>query len=79
MNLKSATPRHIIIKMVTIKEKMLKVAKKKKITSYIQGKPHKVLVKISAEILQTRRKWHYIFKVLEGENFQPRILYPAML
>ena len=33
----------------------------------------------SAEILQTRRKWHDIFKVMKGKNLQPRKLYPARL
>ena len=31
----------------------------------------------SAETLQARRKWHNIFKVMKGENLQPRIYYPA--
>ena len=33
----------------------------------------------SAEILQARREWHDIFKVLTGKNLQPRILYPSRL
>ena len=33
----------------------------------------------SADILQTRREWHNIFKVMKGKNLQPRILYPATL
>ena len=33
----------------------------------------------SAQTLQARREWHDIFKVMERENLQPRILYPARL
>ena len=30
----------------------------------------------SADILQTRREWHNIFKVMKGENVKARIIYP---
>ena len=30
-------------------------------------------------MLQARRKWQDIFKVLKGKNVQPRILHPARL
>ena len=33
----------------------------------------------SAETLQARREWHDMFKVMEGENLQPRLLYPARI
>ena len=33
----------------------------------------------SAETLQTRRKWHNIFKVMKWKNLQPTILYLARL
>ena len=36
-------------------------------------------VDFSAEVLQVRREWYDIFKVLIGENQQPRILYSAAL
>ena len=31
----------------------------------------------STEILQARREWHDIFKVMKGKNLQQTILYPA--
>ena len=34
---------------------------------------------MSTEIVQARREWHDIFKVMKGKNLQPRILYPARL
>ena len=33
----------------------------------------------STESLQARWEWHDIFKVMKGNNLQPRILYPARL
>ena len=30
-------------------------------------------------MLQARKEWQDIFKVLKGKNLQPRILYPARL
>ena len=30
-------------------------------------------------MLQARRKWQDIYKVLKGKNLQPRILYPVRL
>ena len=33
----------------------------------------------SAETLQTRREQQDIFKVMKGENLQPRLLYPARI
>ena len=33
----------------------------------------------STETLEARREWHNIFKVIEGNNLKPRILYPARL
>ena len=34
---------------------------------------------LSAEILQARREWQDIFKVLKEENLQPRLLYLAKM
>ena len=33
----------------------------------------------STEILQARREWHNIFKMMKGKKLQPRIPYPARL
>ena len=32
---------------------------------------------VSAEILQARREWYDIYKVIKGKSLQPRILNPA--
>ena len=31
------------------------------------------------QILQDKRQWHNIFKVIKGKKLQPRILYPGRL
>ena len=33
----------------------------------------------SAETMQARREWHDTFKVMQGKNLQPRILYLARI
>lgn len=33
----------------------------------------------SAVTFQSRREWHDVFKVLKGNNLQPKVLYPARL
>ena len=47
-------------------------------TTY-KGTPVRLTADFSAEILQARRDWHDIFKVMKGENLQPRLLYPARI
>ena len=46
---------------------------------HIRETPIKLSRDFSAETLQARKKWHDTFKVLNGKNLQPRILYPAKL
>ena len=61
-----------------MKEKMLRAVREKgQITP--KGKPIRITVDLSAEILQARREWGPIFNILKVKNFQPRISYPAKL
>ena len=46
-------------------------------TNNIKGNSHQAISYFSTVILQARREWHDIFKVMKGKNLQPRILYPA--
>ena len=69
------TPRHIIIKMAKVKDRILKAAREKQSINY-KGTPIQYL---STETPQARRAWQYIYKVLKGKNLQPRILYPARM
>ena len=60
------------------KEKPLKAAKEKQQITY-KGTPIMLSADFSAETLQARREGHNIFKIMKGENLQPRMLYPARL
>ena len=73
-------PRHILIKLTKTrhKERILKAAKEKQQVTYKENPIH-LTADLSAETLQARREWQDIFKVLEGNNLQPRLLYPARL
>ena len=59
-------------------KKKIKCSNPKKIVTY-KGNPIRLSVDFSAETFQTRREWHDIFKVLNGKNPQPRMVYPARL
>ena len=80
INPRRNTPRHILIKLskVKYKEKVLKAAKEKQQITY-KGIPIRLTADLSAEILQVRREWQDIFKVMKGKNLQPRSLYPARI
>ena len=60
------------------KERILKAAREKQQVTY-KGKPTRLTADLSAETLQARREWQDIFKVLNGKNPQPRLLYPARI
>ena len=80
INPRRNTPRHIVIKLAKIKdkEKLLKAEREKQQVTY-KGTPIRLTSDFSAETLQVRREWHDIFKVMEGENLQRRLLYPARI
>ena len=80
INLRRNTLRHVVIKLAKIKdkEKLLKAAREKREITY-KGTPIRLTADFSAEILQARREWHDIFKVMKGKNLQPRLLYPARI
>ena len=78
MDAKKPTPTHIIIKILKVKDKerILKAARKKKLVTY-RGVPIKMSADFSKEILQARRNWQEIFKVMKSRDLQPRFLYPV--
>ena len=80
INPRRNTPRHILIKLskTKYKEKLLKAAREKQQITH-KGIPIRLTVDLSAEILQGRREWQDIFKVMKGKNLQPRLLYPARI
>ena len=68
-------PRHILIAPTKTKhkEKILKAASEKQQVTY-KGNPICLSTYLSARTLKARKKWQDIFKVLKGENLQPRLL-----
>ena len=39
----------------------------------------RITADLSIEILQARREWQDILKVMKGKNLKPRLLYPARI
>ena len=80
MDGKKPTTRLIIIKMPKVKDKerLLKAAREKQLVTY-RGVPIRLSTDFSNEILQGRRDWQEIFKVMKNRDLQPRLLYPAKL
>ena len=80
INTRRNTSRHILIKLTktTHKERILKAAREKQQVTY-KGNPTRLTADLSAETLQASREWQDIFKVLNGKNPQPRLLYPARI
>ena len=60
------------------KERILKAEREKQPVTY-KGNPIHLTADLSAETLQARKEWQDIFKVLEGQNLQPRLLYMARI
>ena len=56
----------------------MKAARGKQQITY-KGIPIRLTADLSAETLQARRDWQDIFKVMKGENLQPRLFYPARI
>ena len=62
-------PRHIIIKMLKCwRQRILKAAREKQLAIYKET-PDRLLVDLSAETLQARREWHYVFQVIKGKTY----------
>ena len=72
--------RHILIKLIKIKDQKKKITttRKKQQTTY-KRTPIRLTADFSGKTLQAKRERHDIFKVMKGKKLQPRILYPARL
>ena len=79
---KRTAPRHIIIKMLKVKDtdRILKAAREKETVTY-QGVPIRLSADadFSKEPLQARRGWTEVFEVMKGKDRHARLLYPAKL
>ena len=80
INPRRNTLRHIVIKLMKIKDrdKILKATREKQQITH-KGTPIRLSADFSTETLQARREWHDIFKVMKGKNLLPRIYYTARL
>ena len=72
------TQRHIIITLAKMKDKerILKAVREKDTVTY-KGVPRRLSADFSKEILQARRGWKEVFKVMKCKDLHPRLLYPA--
>ena len=75
INPRRNTSRHILIKLTKTKhkERILKAASEKQQVTY-KGNPIRLTADLSAEILQARREWQDIFKVLKGKKSTANLL-----
>ena len=75
MNPKRPTPRHIIIKMPSIKDKerTLKASREKEEVTY-KGALIRLAAAFSTETLQSRREWQEIVQVMKSKGLHPRLL-----
>ena len=73
-------PRHIITTLPKMKERerILKAARGKERVTY-KGMPIRLSADFSKEILQARKGWKEVFKVMKGKDLHPRLLYPIKL
>jgi hypothetical protein len=77
---KRTSPQNINIKTIITEntETILEAEREKKQITY-KGKPIKITADFSMETLKARRAWSDVFRTLNENNFNPRILYPAKL
>nr|KAF6313917.1 hypothetical protein mPipKuh1_008770 [Pipistrellus kuhlii] len=80
MDPRRPTPRHIIIKLAKINDKVtiLKAARERQKVTY-KGTPIRLTTDFSTETYQARREWDEIYKVMQRKGLNPRILYLARL
>ena len=71
------TPRHTLIKLTKTKhkERILKASRKKQQVTY---KGNRIYLTVSAETLQVRREWHYIYST-ERETSTTKITVPSKI
>ena len=80
INPRQNTSRHILFKLMKIKQKeqILKAAREKQQITH-NGIPIRRIADLSIETLQARREWQDILKMMKENNRQPRLLYPARI
>ena len=80
MDPKKATPKHTIIKMPKVKDKErnLSSAREKQKATYKEV-PVRLSADFSKEMMQARRDWQEIFKLMKSKDLKSRLLSPAKL
>ena len=80
LNPNRPTPKHTMIKLASVKDKeRIRKAPRETQSINYKGTPIRPSDVFSTEILEARREWQDIFKIIKGKNLQPRILYPARI
>ena len=74
---KRNTPRHTIIKLPKIKDRILKATRGQETVNY-KGVPIRLSADFSKQTLQAR-VWKEVFEVMKSKDLYPRLLYPANL
>ena len=69
---------HTNLTKIKHNERALKAAREKQQVTQ-KGNPIRLIPDLSAEMLQAGRQWQDIFKVVKGENPEPRLLYSARI
>lgn len=79
-NEKKVTPRHILVTFLSLsdKEKVVQMSRQRKEVTY-NGLGVRLASDFSPAVLKARRQWSSIYRVLQENHFEPRILYPARL
>ena len=67
LNPNRPTPRHSIIKMAKVKERIPKAVREKQSDNY-KGTPIRLSADFSTETPEARREWQNIFKMLKGKK-----------
>ena len=67
MNPKRTTPRHTVITIAPVKERILKAAREKQVITQA-GTPLRLSPDFSAETLWAKRKWHNIVKMMKRKS-----------
>ena len=79
INPRQNTPRDILIKLTKIKHKQVLKATREKQQITHKRIPIRITANLSIEMLQARREWYDVLKVMTENNLQPRLLYPARI
>ena len=69
INPRRNTPRHILIKLMKIKDRdQILTASREKQQTTLKGMPIRIIADLAIETLQTRREWQDILKVMNEKN-----------